>query len=304
MQILKTGSPRPNASRPRDDAGDASPTNPLSILITGCSSGIGLSAAEILSKKGYRVFATARKEADVKNLQALGLESFQMDINDSGSIHRTVSDILDKTNGTLDALFNNAGFGQLGAVEDLNRDLMRTQFETNVFGPMELITLILPVMRKQGHGRIIQNSSILGSVTLPYYGAYNASKFALEGFTHTLRQELRGTNIFVSIIAPGPTKTRFGNNAHEVYKKTLCKTQSVHSDYYHRMETRFSDNHSKMSVLRSPPKAVVKSLIAALESRSPRTHYYIGFPAKLVALLHRLLPDLWLDKLLIKASHL
>src|SRR5262245_48137912 len=139
-----------------------------SILITGCSSGIGLVAAQALKHKGYRVFAAARKASDVDKLNAQGLESLLLDVNDSHSIHNSLADILKKTNGKLDALFNNAGYGLTGAVEDLTRDMMRAQFETNVFGAIELTNLVIPIMRKQGHGRIIQNTSILGIVTIPF----------------------------------------------------------------------------------------------------------------------------------------
>ena len=154
-----------------------------SILITGCSSGIGLCVAEGLKARGYRVFATARKETDAQQLRADGFESLRLDLADSDSITAAVDEILARTNGTLDALFNNGAYGQPGAVEDLSRDALRAQFETNLFGWHELTNQILPVMRRQGHGRIIQNSSVLGFVALRYRGAYNASKYALEGLS-------------------------------------------------------------------------------------------------------------------------
>ena len=162
-----------------------------SVLITGCSSGIGLCAAEGLARCGYRVFATARKDADVAMLAGRGLESLRLDLADSASIRAAMDEILARTGGTLDALFNNAGYGQPGAVEDLRREVLRAQFETNVFGTMELTNRVMPVMRAQGHGRIIINSSVLGFVALPFRGAYNATKFALEGLADTLRLELR-----------------------------------------------------------------------------------------------------------------
>jgi len=193
-----------------------------SILITGCSSGIGLCAAALLQKRGYRVFATARKLTDVEKLRQLGFEAFQLDVNDSDSMKRALDRILHETGGTLDALFNNAGYLQAGAVEDLDRKDIRAQFETNVFGPMELIRLVLPIMRKQGHGRIIQNSSILGIITLPFYGAYNASKFALDGFTNTLRQELHNTPIHISSINPGAIYSELRNKAFSHYQQGLA----------------------------------------------------------------------------------
>lgn len=179
------------------------------VLITGCSSGIGLCAAEGLKKRGYRVFATARKDADVKRLESRGLESLKLDLTDTDSIAAAVGEISERTGNRLYGLFNNGGYGQPGAVEDLTTDVLRAQFETNFFGSHELTRRVLPVMRIRGEGRIVQNSSVLGLITLKYRGAYNASKFALEGFSDTLRQELRGTNIHVSLIEPGPILSRF-----------------------------------------------------------------------------------------------
>jgi NAD(P)-dependent dehydrogenase (short-subunit alcohol dehydrogenase family) len=265
------------------------------ILITGCSSGIGLSAAQILHQKGYRVFATARNPSDVKALQAQGIESLALDVNDSASIQQAVAEVLDKTGGTLDALFNNAGFAQPGAVEDLTRDMMRHQFETNVFGTMELTNQVIPVMRKQGHGRIIQNTSILGIITMPYRGAYNASKFALEGFSNTLRQELRHTPIRVSIIAPGPIISKFRDNAYRHYQKTILQQDSVHSSFYQKMEKFFFTTPETERKVTLPPEAVVKKLLHAIESNHPKAHYYVGLPAHLFATLRRILPDKTLD---------
>ncbi|MCK5721363.1 MAG: SDR family NAD(P)-dependent oxidoreductase, partial [Gammaproteobacteria bacterium] len=183
--------------------------NKKSILITGCSTGIGLCVAQALQQRGYRVFATARKEDDVETLKTIGLESLQLDLDKPESIQTAVTEILKRTNGTLGALFNNGAYGQTGAVEDLSRDVLRQQFETNVFGWQELTNLVLPVMLKQGHGRIIQNSSVLGFIALKFRGAYTASKYAIEGLTDTLRQELTGTNIYISLIEPGPIESRF-----------------------------------------------------------------------------------------------
>jgi len=265
------------------------------ILITGCSSGIGLSAATQLQQKGYRVFATARKESDVQKLKDLGLESLVLDVNDSDSIRRSLNHVLEKTGGTLDALFNNAGYAQPGAVEDLTRDMMRAQFETNVFGAMELTNLVIPVMRQQGHGRIIQNTSILGIITMPYRGAYNASKFALEGFTHTLRQELRHTNIHVSIIAPGPIASRFRQNAYQSYQQTINLQPTRHSAIYQKMEKFFFNAPESDRRFTLPADAVMTKLLHALENPHPKVHYYIGMPAQLFAFLRRILPDCALD---------
>ncbi len=267
-----------------------------SILITGCSSGIGLAAAQALHQRGYRVFATARKSEDVDRLNTLGLEGLQLDVNSSASIKAAVAEITQRTGGTLDALFNNSGFAQVGAIEDLTRQAMQAQFETNVFGPMELIAQVLPIMRRQGYGRIIQNSSILGVVTRPFTGAYNASKFALDGFSHTLRQELRNTSIYVSIIAPGPITSKLRENAKEYFNNAIQPSISPHSKAYETITKRYSAEPSTIDKWISlTPEAVIRKLIHALESKNPKTHYFIGFPAQLFALLQRLLPEKMLD---------
>ncbi len=272
-----------------------------SILITGCSSGIGLCAAETLHKRGYRVFATARKAGDVDRLKTLGFESLQLDVNDSNSIKSALEEVLTRTGGTLDALFNNAGFVQAGAVEDLSREEIRSQFETNVFGPIELIKWVAPVMRKQGYGRIIQNSSMLGEVTIPFVGAYNASKFALDGFTHTLRQELRRTPIQVSIIAPGPILSKLRENAKQHFNRDQIPANSVYKKAYERIEERYSENTSSKDLSISlPPDAVIKQLIHALESKRPKTHYYTGASAKIFSILRRLLPERMVDWIILK----
>ena len=170
------------------------------ILITGCSSGIGYCVASGLQQRGYRVFATARRPDSVAQLKEEGFESLQLDLDDSQSIQQSVEEILRRTGGELYAVFNNGAFGLPGAVEDLSRDAIRAQFETNFFGWLELTNLLLPVMRRQGYGRIIQNSSVLGFVTMPFRGAYNSSKFAIEGLSDTLRLELKGTNKHVSLV--------------------------------------------------------------------------------------------------------
>lgn len=273
-----------------------------SILITGCSSGIGLCAAQTLNQRGYRVFAAVRKEQDLQRLQALGLESLLLDVNDSDSIHNGLDGILKKTNGTLDALFNNAGFVQAGAVEDLTRDMMRAQFETNVFGAMELTNLVIPIMRKQGQGRIIQNTSILGIVAMPFRGAYNASKFALEGFTSTLRQELHNTNIFISAIAPGPIHSELRKNALNHYEKNLQQKNSVHRELYGKMEKYFFKLTASEKRFTEGPEAVIKKLILALESKKPKAHYYVTFSAHLFALLRRVLPDSALNALMVRIN--
>lgn len=272
-----------------------------SILITGCSSGIGYTAAKMLKEKGYRVFAAARKPADVEKLKQEGLESLLLDVNDSHSIKQAIAQILSLTGGTLDAVFNNAGFLQAGAVEDVTRALDEAQFATNVFGAMDVVRHVLPIMRKQGHGRIIQNSSILGIVAITMCGSYNASKFALEGYSNTLRQELRGSGIHVSLINPGPISSSLRENAHQQFEKTLATQQTgLYKSVYEKMKQTYFSPQAPNKRLQQSPETVVKKVIHALESARPKAHYYVGFPAHLFALLRRVLPDCMLDWLLIK----
>ena len=239
------------------------------ILITGCSTGIGHCVAKALHKRNYRVFATARKNEDVIKLLEDGLEdSLQLDLDDSQSIKNAVESVLQKTNGKLYALFNNGAYGQAGAVEDLTRETLRKNFETNLFGTHELTTLIIPVMRKQGYGRIIQNSSVLGFINLPYRGSYNATKHALEGLTDTLRLELRDTNIKISLIEPGPITSQFRANAFASYQQNIDKENSFHKKTYDAMERRLTKK-GPAAPFTLPPEAVLKKVIHALESESP-----------------------------------
>ena len=272
-------------------------TDSRPVLITGCSSGIGYAAAHRLKARGYRVFATARKGTDVARLNHDGLESLQLDLADSASIHAAVDEILSRTGGSLYGVFNNAGYGQPGAVEDLSRDALRDQFETNVFGTHELNTRLIPVMRAQGYGRIIQNSSVLGLIALPYRGAYNASKFALEGLYDTLRLELAGTGIHVSLVEPGPIESRFRANSYAVYERTIDAVNSVHRQRYESLIARLN-KEGAAAPFTLPPEAVVKKVIHALESSRPRIRYYVTFPTYLFATLKRVLPWRTLDRVL------
>ncbi len=271
------------------------------ILITGCSSGIGLCCAKGLQARGYRVFATARKAQDVEALNEQGLESLQLDLDDSHSIHQAVDEVLKHTGDTLDALFNNGAYGQAGAVEDLSRGVLRAQFETNLFGTQELTNLVLPVMRRQGHGRIIHNSSVLGLVALPYRGAYNASKYALEGLTDTLRMELANTDIYVSLIEPGPITSRFRANSFAMYRKNIDKAHSAHREVYEGMERRLT-KAGPAAPFTLPPEAVLKKLVHALESRRPKIRYYVTFPTYLFATVRHFLGYRAMDRLLRRVS--
>jgi NAD(P)-dependent dehydrogenase (short-subunit alcohol dehydrogenase family) len=264
-----------------------------SVLITGCSSGIGLCLAHGLKARGYRVFATARKRADVERLAAVGLESLALDLDVSASIQAAVGEVLERTGGDLYALINNGAYGQPGAVEDLTRDTLRHQFETNVFGTLELTNLVLPAMRARNEGRIVQISSLLGIVCLAYRGAYNASKFALEALSDTLRLELRDTKILVTLIEPGPIKSRFRDNAYAAFKANIDTARSAHRDYYARVVSRLASERPLPFTL--PPDAVLSKVIHALEARRPRLRYPVTFPSQAALWLRRLLPGRALD---------
>jgi NAD(P)-dependent dehydrogenase (short-subunit alcohol dehydrogenase family) len=272
-----------------------------SVLITGCSSGIGLCTAEGLQRRGYRVFATARQAADVDMLQDRGLESLQLDLDDSASIHTAVDEILQRTGGKLYALFNNGAYGQPGAVEDLARDVLRQQFETNFFGTFELTNRILPVLRRQGYGRLLFNSSVLGFAAMPYRGAYNASKFAMEGLCDTLRLELSGTGIHVALIEPGPITSRFRNNAFKAFMQNIDRHNSVHRDLYAQVEERLQ-KEGPAAPFTLGPEAVLARVVHALEARRPKIRYYVTVPTYLFAWLRHVLPYRAMDWLQKKAG--
>ncbi len=271
------------------------------VLITGCSTGIGNCLAHGLRERGYRVFASARKETDVAALSAAGFASLQLDLDSSGSIRTAVETVLERTQGRLYALINNGAYGQPGAVEDLSRAVLRAQFETNLFGTQELTNLVLPVMRAQGEGRIIQMSSILGIVCFAYRGAYNATKFALEALSDTLRLELCDTNIHVSLVEPGPIESRFRANAYAAFQRNIDREHSVHREYYASVEKRLEGPKPVPFTL--PPEAVLKKVIHALEARRPKARYGVTFPTHLFAVLRRLLPARVLDRILFATSN-
>jgi len=235
-------------------------------------------------------------------LLAEGLESFQLDLNDSSSIRHAVEETLRRGDGKLYALFNNGGYGQPGAVEDLNREALRAQFETNLFGWVELTNLVLPTMRRQGYGRIIQNSSVLGFAAMPFRGAYNASKYAVEGWSDTLRLELRGSGIFVCLIEPGPILTQFRANAMKAFERYIDVERSVHREKYLAIRNRLNKPGPAVPFT-LPPEAVLKKVIHALEADTPRARYYVTLPTHLFGFLKRILPVSMLDKILAKTGN-
>jgi NAD(P)-dependent dehydrogenase (short-subunit alcohol dehydrogenase family) len=274
---------------------------PKTVLITGCSSGIGYCVAKGLQQKGYQVFATARKDTDVARLRQEGLTALLLDLDDPESITACVATVKAQTGERIDVLFNNGAYGQPGAVEDLSRDTLRAQLETNLLGTLELTNQVIPLMRQHGYGRIIQNSSVLGLISLPYRGAYNISKYALEGLTDTLRLELHGTGIAVSLIEPGPIESKFRENAYRAFQKNIDRDHSAHREIYDRLERRLKKT-GHAAPFTQPPEAVLKKVIHAIENDRPRVRYYVTFPTYLFGTLKRILSARMLDRLLKRVS--
>lgn len=265
------------------------------ILITGCSSGIGYDTAKQLQAQGWRVFASCRRIEDVERLRREGLaDTLQLDVTDSAGIQTAFDTLLAQTGGRLDALFCNAGYGQVGAVEDVPREALREQFETNVFGTWECIRLAMKVFRQQRHGRILVNSSILGFAAMPWRGAYNSSKFALEGMCDTLRHETHGSGIFVSLVEPGPIATRFRPNALKKLNQYIDISASVHAGNYRRQLNRLeTEGATAPFTMSSPDCAAV--CVKALTAAKPKARYPVTFPTVLFWYLRRLLPTPLLD---------
>ena len=272
-----------------------------SILVTGCSSGIGAHCAVRLRETGWRVFAGARKQTDVDRLAGEGFEAVRVDYNDKDSLAQAAETVLAATNGRLDALFNNGAYALAGAVEDLPTEAMRTAFEANFFGWHTLTRRLIPVMRAQGHGRIVQCSSVLGFIPMKYRGAYIASKYALEGLSETLRLELLGTGIHVSLIEPGPIESRFEQNALEVFRRSIDIAGSIHRETYDRRIARMERGGSG-SPFKLPPEAVYRKLVHALDSPNPRPRYRVTLPTTGVAIARRILPTRMLHAFLARAS--
>lgn len=260
-----------------------------SIIVTGASSGIGAYAARVLKADGWRVFATVRREEQKLSLESEGIEAFLMDYTKPETINALVIAVLERTGSRLDALYNNGAYGQPGAVEDLTTDVLRLQFETNFFGWHELTRQVIPIMRRQGRGRIVNCSSILGLVPYPWRGAYNASKFALEGLTLTMAMELYGSGIHVSLIEPGPIHSEFMANALAAAEQHIDIEGSVHRAIYKRQIRRLK-GESGQAKGKLGPEAVYAALRHALTSPRPKPHYVITKPARRGVLLKRLLP--------------
>jgi NAD(P)-dependent dehydrogenase (short-subunit alcohol dehydrogenase family) len=271
------------------------------VFITGCSSGIGAHCARRLSDDGWRVIASARKPADIEALRGAGIEAFPLDYADEASIAAFFDSAMTATGGRCDALYNNGAVSQLGAVEDLTTDALRHQFEVNFFGYHALTRHVLPVMRRQGSGRIVHCSSILGRVPVRWSGAYNASKYALEGLALTQRMELEGSGIHVSLIEPGPIATNIASNALEYFRANVDQDKSPYGTEYLKRISILKGG-AGASRRKAGPEIVYKALRHALTSSSPRAHYPVTTKAKLGLLAQRLLPPSLLYKALIRSQ--
>ena len=274
---------------------------PGPVLITGCSSGIGHHVAHGLQRRGWPVIASARRADDVARLRAEGLETVRLDLDDPDSVQSGFEQAMQLTEGHLYGLCNNGAWGLPGAVEDLSREALLAQLQTNLLGWHQLTGLAIPVMRAAGRGRIVHNSSVLGLVAMPFRGAYNCSKFALEGLADTLRLELHGSGIHVSLIEPGPIRSRFRVNAEAVWRRWIDAEHSVHRVAYQAMERRLK-KAGDAAPFTLGPEAVLEKVIHALESPRPRPRYAVTVPTHAFALLRRLLPTRALDALLRRAS--
>jgi len=265
------------------------------IVITGCSTGIGLATAKHLKDRYIKVYPTARTLDDVQMLKGLGFaDAMQLDVRDPEQIAAVIATVLEKE-GHIDVWFNNAGYGQMGAVEDVPTAVLREQFETNVFGLHECTRQIVPVMRSQGQGKIIQHSSVLGIVALPFRGVYNASKYAIEGLTDTLRLELKDTGIYPVLLNTGPITSRFRDTAIASLDQ-IDTDGSVFADTYAASRS----GTAKRVPFNEGPEAVARVVYEIIAADKPRPRYYITKATWLLGFAKRVLSTAWLDKLLLR----
>ncbi len=269
------------------------------ILITGCSSGIGLETAKILKNENIKVYASARKDKDVQMLKDLGFETFKIDIRVKKDISFALETILQKDK-TLDAVFNNAGYGQIGALEDISVKTLKKQFETNVFGLHELTTQAMKIFREQKYGKIIQHSSVLGLISLKFRGSYNASKYAIEGLTDTLRQEVLGSNIFVSVINTGPVTSKFRENALKKFKRNVDSKNSFFTNVYTKELKVRLESEKDDTPFNLPASSVALVVLKIMQSKKPKPRYYVTYATHILGFAKRILPTFLLDKILNK----
>ncbi|MGE4488796.1 MAG: SDR family NAD(P)-dependent oxidoreductase [Kiritimatiellales bacterium] len=275
--------------------------NPKTVLVTGCSSGIGLATARLLKKNGWQVVPTARREVDLEKLRAEGFEPVALDVTDSDSIAAAVTDVLKRFNGQLGAIVNNAGFGLTSAIEDAPRAMFRDMFEVNVFGMQELTNRLIPVFRRQGCGRIVNVSSVLGEISLPFAGIYSATKHAVEAVSDALRRELAGSGVAVSIVQPGPIETKFSENlAHRTDRYPKNPDSPFLSFYKEAIETRKTGKaHRTAGAFMKPPEAVARKIFQCLESPKPKIRVRVTAVAYFGAFVRRFLPAALIDAIMI-----
>ncbi len=274
-----------------------------SVRMTGCSTGIGEVAARLMRGRNWRVFPTARKQGDVDRLIDQGFEAFLLDYEKPETIKAAVDAVLSHTDGKLDGLFNNGAYAIPGALEDMPVEGLQALFQANFFGWHDLTRQIIPVMRSQGSGRIVQCSSILGFIAMKYRGAYTSSKFALEAYSDTLRQELKGTGIQVSLIEPGPIATRFTPNSLANFDRWIGPEGMIASPHKNTYEVRRRRmEHGEPGFFKLPPEAVVDKLIHALEAERPKPRYHVTIPTRVLSVAKRILSTRALDRFLIRAA--
>ncbi|WP_372570420.1 SDR family NAD(P)-dependent oxidoreductase [Ruegeria jejuensis] len=268
------------------------------ILITGCSSGIGLDAAHGMRARGWHVFASCRNQRDCDRLRAQGFDSPRIDYTDPESIQSGLNEVLQATGGTLDALFNNGAHQLNAAVEDLPTEGLRAIFEANFFGWHDLTRRVIPVMRAQGHGRIIQCSSTLGLIHMRWRGAYSATKHALEAISSSLRLELRGTGISVVLIEPGPITTKFREKGIAYFERYIdWENSPKRAEYEEKLMPRMY-GPSGPDPFELPPSAVTAKLARALDARNPRPRYYVTTATYVAAYLRRILSTRAIDRVM------
>lgn len=272
------------------------------VLITGCSSGIGAATAQVMRAAGWRVFPTARKPQDLDRLKQEGFEPVSLDLAVSDSVQTAVHQVLELSNGQLGGVVNNAGFAQAGAMEDVSRDALCNQFEINVFGMIELTNGLIPTFRNQGYGRIVNVSSIYGRLASPMVGSYCASKFAMEALSDAMRLELRADGIAVCIIEPGPIVSRFRKNAAAGSLQTIDMECARFSEVYRKEAERRLKQEKKPDWITRPPEDVAYKIRHALESARPKRRYLITLPAHLGAFAARFLPTSWVDHVMDKTQ--
>ena len=267
------------------------------ILITGCSSGIGYDAAKTLKLLGWRVFATCRKTADCLRLEREGFESFVLDYSNEATISNAVKEVRNRNGNTLDALFNNGAFALPGAVQDLQRNALREIFEVNVFGHVDLMNKLLPYLKNSTDGRVINCSSVLGFTALPYRGAYNATKFAIEAITDTIRREQTAKKVKFILLEPGPIRTKIRENSVPHFEKWIDWQNSDLSTHYRSyLLKKLYDPSHKLDLFEQEPKQVTKKLLLALNSKRPKKRYFVTFPTYAANIINRLLPTSLQDR--------